>query len=139
MKNKALLGIYLLAALVIAVDLFFNVRDSMRFSMDDLPAGQELYAARSPDGAHTLTVYRVDNTLGIAVRADVRSGGSVRNIYWQTGLDDVDYSWLDNENVMINDVVINVEEGSYDCRRGYSIFSEGSLEGRELEQNSRKD
>lgn len=134
MKKKIFSFVYVLAAVVVAINTFFIVRDSLYFTMDDLPDGEEIYSVASPSGNQVLTVYSVKNSLGTAVRADVRSGGKVRNLYWQTGLSEVDSGWINETTVVINDVEINVKKGSYDCRRGYSIFSEGSIEGKDVEE-----
>lgn len=129
LKKWIISCVYFLAFAVTVVNMVFSVRDSIRFSMDNLPAGQEIHCEASPDGNRQLEIYKVDNMLGTAVRAQIKDKNGIRNIYWQTGVDDVDYRWIDDRTVAINDIMINSRAGSYDCRRGYSIFSEGSLEG----------
>lgn len=133
-KGRLLRLTYLLAFLVMAANLIFVIRDSMTFSLDKLPTGEKLYSIASPAGDKTLTVYCVNNSFGTAVRADVTSRDGVRNVYWQTGLDGVDSGWINNMVVDINGVELNVEAGAeYDCRLGYSIFREGSIEGQDVE------
>lgn len=134
MKKKLLSFVYILCALVVIINTFFTVRDSLYFTMDDLPEGKEIYSVASPSGNKILTVYSIENSIGTAVRASVKRGKNTRNLYWQTGLCEVDSGWLDENTVIINDVEINVKKGSYDCRRGYSILSEGALEGKDVEE-----
>ncbi|MBE6728322.1 MAG: hypothetical protein E7562_06730 [Ruminococcaceae bacterium] len=134
MKKKILSFVYILTAIVVAINTFFSVYDSLYFTMDDLPEGEEIYSVASPSGNQVLTVYSINNSLGTAVRAAVKNGKKVRNLYWQTGLSQVDSGWINEGTVVINDVRINVKNGSYDCRKGYSIFSEGALEGKDVEE-----
>lgn len=137
LKKWIISCVYILALAVTAVNMFFSVRESVKFSMDDLPTGQKIHCASSPDGKYQLEIYRVDNILGTAVRAQIQGRNGTRNIYWQTGIEDVDYEWTNRDTVTINDTGINAALGSYDCRRGYSIFSEGSLEGIDIENAGR--
>lgn len=133
MKRVILRLTYLLAFLIIIANLAFVVRDGLTFSMKKLPVGEKLYSVDSPAGNKTLTVYHINNSLGTAVRADVTGPEGVRNVYWQIGLDGVDSSWINNAVVNINGVELNVDAGAeYDCRLGYSIFREGSIEGEDV-------
>ena len=129
MKKKLIFSVYLLAFAVTVINTVFCVRDSVHVSMDNLPLGNESHSSYSPDGAQILKVYQIKNTIGTAVRAEIADKNGTRNIYWQTDISDVEYSWFNDRTVIINNIRINSVEGSYDCRRGYSIFSEGSLEG----------
>ena len=129
MKKKLIFSVYLLAFAVTVINTVFCVRDSVHFSMDNLPLGNEIHSSYSPDGSQILKVYQIKNTIGTAVRAEIADKNGTRNIYWQTDISDVEYSWFNDRTVIINNIRINSVEGSYDCRRGYSIFSEGSLEG----------
>lgn len=126
---------YTLTALITLFNVVCNVWDSFDFSIDELPTGTEAYAITSPTEKRTLTVYRFRNALGDAVRAEVcEADGKPHNVYWQTGLSSVDSVWVSDEVVRINDVTINVARGgTYDCRRGQSIFREGALEGENVE------
>ncbi len=129
MKKKIFMSFYILAALVACVNGFFAVRDTVSFDMKDLPKGVEIHSVASPNGNRVLNVYLVENALGTAIRGEVKNNGKTHNVYWQTGLSDVEYGWIDNDYLIINDVAIDAVKGSYDCRRGYSIFSEGSVVG----------
>lgn len=133
MKRVILRLTYLVAFLIITVNLVFVVRDGLSFSMKSLPVGEKLYSIDSPAGNKTLTVYHINNSLGTAIRVDVTGPEGVRNVYWQIGLDGVESSWLNNAVVNINGVELNVDAGAeYDCRLGYSIFREGSIEGEDV-------
>lgn len=129
--------VYLLTAAVIIFNLVYSVRDSLFFNLDDLPAGQKILAVNSPEGDKTLTLYLVENSLGTAIRAAVcdTPDGEPYNIYWQTGTDLTDAVWLADGVVQINNVMIDPQNGgTYDCRRGYSLFQEGSFEGEDSAQ-----
>lgn len=135
MKNKAIISVYILALAVALINSVFTVRDSVHFSMSLLPEGTEIYCSSSPNGSKMLKLYKINNSLGKAIRGEIVTKDSSRCIYWQTGIDDAEYSWRDEHTVIINGVPINAHKGAYDCRRGYSIFSEGSLE--EIEDSKR--
>lgn len=134
MKTYFFRALYTIAAVLMLVNMILSIRDSVNVSIDELPQGQKVYSVNSPDGLKTLNIYSVGNSLGNAVRGELYYGNETRNVYWQTGLDNVESMWLDDTSVSINGVVLNVVGGAdYDCRRGYSIFLEGSIEGDDVE------
>lgn len=133
LKKKVIVFIYIFALLVTLFNAVFSVFDSLHFSLDIIPEGTELYCIPSPDGTQQLKIYKINNSLGTAVRGEINNKDGKRNIYWQTGIDDAECRWSNEHTVIINDIAINSVLGSYDCRRGYSIFIEGSLEKIDLE------
>lgn len=121
---------YLLAAVVVILNLVITIRESAFFNIEELPAGRLLYSCESPQGKRTLNVYRVENALGTAIRGEVvKQDGERQNVFWQTNLENVEVSWLDDSTVVIDSLILNVAKGgSYDCRRGTSLFQEGAVE-----------
>lgn len=121
---------YLLAAVVVILNLVITIRESAFFNIQELPAGRLMYSCESPQGERTLNVYRVENALGTAIRGEVvKQDGERQNVFWQTNLENVEVSWLDDSTVVIDSLILNVAKGgSYDCRRGTSLFQEGAVE-----------
>lgn len=121
---------YLLAAVVVILNLVITIRESAFFNIEELPSGRLLYSCESPQGKRTLNVYRVENALGTAIRGEVvKQDGERQNVFWQTNLENVEVSWLDDSTVVIDSLILNVAKGgSYDCRRGTSLFQEGAVE-----------
>ena len=129
--NKNILKIfYILACVLIMVNLFFTIWDTFAFDLSDLPTGSKVSTTSSPNGDKLVTVYLVENNAGCGIRVQVKKNKKVENIYWQTGIDYASVKWVSNSVININDVSINIDKGgSYDCRKGYSIFNPGSIEG----------
>ena len=134
MKVRFLKIIYIITAFVFVVNSVFVVLDTVSYSMEVLPEGDKIYSTSSPSENKTLNVYLINNSFGNAVRAEIESEGEKRNVFWQTGISGVNSVWLNDMVVEINGIELNVEAGAdYDCRRGYSIFSKGSIEGENVE------
>lgn len=129
MKNIGFKILYLIAAIIIFTDVGFAVKGSLFSDITDLPTGTLQNTFSSPSEEKVMNVYVVKNNLGNAIRVEIMDEGNSHNIFWQTGIDTIDAVWLDNETVMINQIPLNVNDTfGYDCRRGYSLFDEGSLE-----------
>ncbi|HCH28295.1 MAG TPA: hypothetical protein DEW35_02185 [Ruminococcaceae bacterium] len=134
MKKKIfLLSVYFLAFSVTAVNLFYSLKGSLFSDISDLPKGELTATTRSPDGVYKIDTYTIDTCVGKGVRCELTEDGKSRNVFWQTGIDDVEVFWQDNSRIVsINGVELDVIDGGYyDCRRGTSLFQEGSLEGDE--------
>ena len=113
------------------VNIFFFVKDSFFSKMSDLPTGKLIATLDSSNGVGTLSMYRVENSLGSAIRVQYNdsAGKKHTNVFWQTDIDIADMEWVNDENIMVNNIMINVAKGGYyDCRRGMSIMTEGSIE-----------
>ena len=132
MKKTAAFKIFYIAALFMTlVNIFFFVKDSFFFKMSDLPTGKLIATLDSSNGVGTLSMYRVENSLGSAIRVQYNdsAGKEHTNVFWQTDIDIADMEWVNDENIMVNNIMINVAKGGYyDCRRGMSIMTEGSIE-----------
>lgn len=132
MKKTAAFKIFYIAALFITlVNVFFFVKDAFFFKMSDLPNGKFAASLDSPNGVGKVSMYRVENSLGSAIRVQYNStdGKKHTNIFWQTDIDNADMEWINDENIKVNNIMINVAKGGYyDCRRGVSIMTEGSIE-----------
>ena len=119
----------MVTALIIAVDIGVAVKGSLFTDIADLPTGTLRTASVSPSGEKTMNIYVVENNLGVAVRGEIEQNNKKHNIFWQTGIDDVEAVWLNEDTVVINEIPLNSDDTfGYDCRRGYSLFDEGSLE-----------
>lgn len=129
MKNVGFKILYVVTALIIAVDIGFAVKGSLFTDIADLPTGTLRTASVSPSGEKTMNIYIVENNLGVAVRGEIEQNNKKHNIFWQTGIDEVEAVWLNEDTVVINEIPLNSDDTfGYDCRRGYSLFDEGSLE-----------
>lgn len=125
--------LYLFTALIVIVNLVFAVKNGIFFDINELPEGEMLGSVESPNGDKTLNIYLVDNKLGVAVRGEIDDGKRVYNVFWQTDTDNVDYSWLDNNVVTINQLNLDIRNSTYDSRRGTSLFQDGAVEGKAAE------
>ena len=129
MKNIGFKILYVITVLIIAVDIGFAVKGSLFTDIADLPMGTLQTSTVSPSGEKTMNIYVVENNLGVAVRGEIVQNDTKHNIFWQTGIDEVEAVWLNNDTVVINEIPLNADDTfGYDCRRGYSLFDEGSLE-----------
>lgn len=126
--------LYIVTVLVMIINVAFELHSSLFFDISDLPKGTLSSSVTSPDGKAVVNIYTLKNTIGSAVRGEAvtENNGkvSVRNIFWQTDLENADIKWANSHTAIINGVYINLYKGdTYDCRRGTSLFQEGALEG----------
>lgn len=129
MKNIGFKIIYVITALVIIVELIFAVKGDIFTDISKLPKGELQYSCNSPTGEKTMNIYIVKNNIGVGIRGEIVSKGEPHNIFWQTGIDNVDAVWISDDTVMINEIPLNADDTfGYDCRRGYSLFDDGALE-----------
>ena len=129
MKNIGFKILYVVAVLVIMVNVVFAVYGSLFTDIAELPTGELISSYNSPSGEKLMNVYLVKNNLGCAIRCEIEKADKKYNIFWQTGIDSVEVAWLNNDEIAINDIPLNANDTfGYDCRRGYSLFDEGSLE-----------
>ncbi len=120
---------YGIVAFVVIFNTVISVKNSLFFDIDELPKGKILYSYASPKNDRTLNIYLVKNALGEAIRGEVVIDGDADNVFWQTDLGDVDAGWIDNNSISIDGLALNVSKGgSYDCRRGNSLFQDGAVE-----------
>lgn len=129
MKNKILFLIYYITVFaVIFANCFYMLKSTLFFDISDLPEGRYCYSLESPDKQIILNVYEVKNNICSSVRIESVEYKQKRNVYWQTNTESVELIWLNNDEIVVNNMIINVAKGgTYDCRQGTAIFMEGSL------------
>ena len=129
MKNPGFRLLYLITALIIIANTAVGVKNELFTDIDRLPEGTLAFSVENPTGSRKMNVYVVSNNLGDAVRGEIVDQNESYNIFWQTGIDNVEVYWADEKNVVINNIPLDASDKfGYDCRRGTSLFDEGSLE-----------
>ncbi len=125
--KTALRIFYAVTAIVVIFNTVFLIKDGIYFDINKLPAGTLAGSTVSPDGSKTLNVYEIDNSVGCAVRGEIVENGKAKNVYWQTDIEGVSFYFSDDNAVTIGSVSLDLKKGDvYDCRRGVSLFQEGS-------------
>ena len=128
MKNLGFRLLYLITALVVLANTVVSVKNELFTDINHLPEGTLAFSVENPSGSRTMNVYVISNNLGNAVRGEIVDEKESYNIFWQTGIDSVDVHWADDKNVVINNIPLDASDKfGYDCRRGTSLFDEGSL------------
>ncbi len=129
MKNIGFKLLYFITAIVIIINLTFSVKSSLFSDISDLPIGTLKESVGSPSGEKQMNIYIVDNPMGVAIRGEITQNGKSHNIFWQTDINEVEAVWVNDDIVLINEIPLDADDTfGYDCRRGYSLFDEGSLE-----------
>lgn len=129
MKKAGFKILYVLTAIVVIINTAIGVKKSLFTDIADLPKGELSYSVTAPSGEKTMNIYVVKNNVGSGVRGEIVKDNTCYNIFWQTGIDTVDATWANEDYVVINDIPIEADSTfGYDCRRGISLFDEGSLE-----------
>ena len=129
MKNLGFKILYAVTAIVVVAELCFAVKGSLFTDISKLPTGTPVSSSTSPSGEKTMNIYLVKNNLGVAIRGEIETNNTKHNIFWQTGIDEVEAVWLNDDTVVINEIPLNADDTfGYDCRRGYSLFDDGALE-----------
>ncbi len=127
-KGIAFYLFYLVALIVILVNSFFLFKDNYFINIESVPAGEFQYNDFSPDKETELNVYYIKMPMGNSVRITETRAEKTRNIFWQTGIDNVKIKWKNNSTVIINGIDLNLSDGEYfDCRSIGSIFSDGLM------------
>ncbi|MBQ9977862.1 MAG: hypothetical protein IJP21_04655 [Clostridia bacterium] len=123
-KNKILITVYVLTIIVTLFNLVGFIKDSAFYSTNSLPQGEFLYASMSPDGNKTVRIFKVENSIGKAIRGELvilndDGTDTVRNIYWSVGEDNAMTGWQTEDIVTINDINIDTtdEDYAFDSRR----------------------
>ncbi|MBR6501826.1 MAG: hypothetical protein IKT42_00115 [Clostridia bacterium] len=129
MRNVGFKILYLVTVLVMVVELGFTVKNSIFTNIADVPTGTFVESYPCDSCEKKMNVYLVKNNLGTAIRGEIESNGQKHNIFWQTGIESVDVVWINEDTILINEIPLDVNDTfGYDCRRGYSLFDDGSLE-----------
>ena len=137
MKKRAFfLSVYILAFLIAVVNIFFTVKNYLIVDINELPTGTLISEASSPSGEKTVKIYRVENSLGTAIRGELVLNGKAQNIFWQTDITDISVHFTNNDTVYFNNVpIIANGKYSYDCRKGTALFTGGALEDELINDN----
>lgn len=131
MKNFGFKLVYFLTAIVMLVELGLATKESLFTDISQLPTGSLMYEYQNASGEKTLNLYFATNDIETAIRGEIKTKTETYNIFWQTGIgvDEVEAWWLNEDTIVINNIKIDANDKfGYDCRRGYSLFDEGSLE-----------
>ena len=138
---KKILSVLVIASFLVSlINMCLFIGDSFFYNLKDLPTGEFLYSSMSPSGDKTLKLYKVDSTLGKAVRGEILTidgeGNTVQeNVYWNVGADTAVSGWLDDDNVSIDGHVINTKTKKFfDCRNELDIHNE-ALEEKQRNNN----
>ena len=88
--------------------------------MKDLPEGDFIKSADSPDGTYRVNAYLCNGgaTVDYSVRGELETTatGEKRNIYWCYHKHDAEIEWVDNQTVIINGIELDVTKDHYDWR-----------------------
>ena len=131
MKNFAFKLVYILTALVMIVELSLATKESLFTDISQLPTGTLVQEHPNQSGDKHLNIYFATNNIESAIRGEIKTDSETYNIFWQTGIgvDEVEAEWLGDDIIVINNIKIDANDKfGYDCRRGYSLFDDGSLE-----------
>lgn len=141
MKKKVFFTvIYVLAFLTAVINTVFTVKESLFADINDLPVGRLIESVQSPDEDMTLNVYFVENSLGTGIRGEIVRGDSKENVFWQTGIEEVECGWHNDKIVVIDHLYLDVARGdTFDCRRDVSILQNHGLAGDEKESQTNTD
>ncbi|MBR6573164.1 MAG: hypothetical protein IKK77_05570 [Clostridia bacterium] len=123
-KSKLLITVYVLAIIVTLFNIVGFIKDSAFYNTKTLPQGEFLYASMSPDGNKTVRIFKVENSIGKAIRGELvilNNDGTdqIRNIYWCVGEDNAMTGWQTGDIVTINNINIDTTDEDYvfDSRR----------------------
>lgn len=107
MKKKIIYAVLLFILILLLIFKYIN--DNLLF----LPKGEYLYTVSSPNKINKVNVYLVD---GGSISADairIELDSNKKNIYWNYPCNEVTVVWIDDSNILINDVRLNVYNDKY--------------------------
>lgn len=113
------------------VELGLATNKSLFTDISQLPVGTLVHEYPNESGNKSLNIYFATNDIETAIRGEIKTDEETYNIFWQTGItvDEVEAQWLGDDTIVINNIKIDANDKfGYDCRRGLSLFDEGSLE-----------
>ena len=123
MRNNRIFKVIFISLLIITS--VFNcvgcIVDGFFYGMDDLPVGEYVFSSSSPDGKYTFNTYVVENCLGSAVRGELITHNSdkdiKKNIYWSTEFSSTYVVWENASLININGTRLDLSIGhTYDSR-----------------------
>ncbi len=119
---------YFIALIVVVVNCVYIIKTNYFINIDNVPDGVYQYNNFSPKKTTELKVYYVDLTVGESIRVTATNNNETKNIYWQTGIEDVKIKWKNESEVVINNISLDLSENeTFDCRSIRSIFNDGIM------------
>ncbi len=121
MKAKKI--IFSLVALLTALTFIANIAlfayDNFFYNINQLPVGEHLVSASSKDGRFTINMYKVENSMGVALRGELFDDKTktLKNVYWENHADTAVVFWLNEKMVSINENVVDITVDTFDSRR----------------------
>ncbi len=117
-KKRLFTTIYVSAIVVSLLNLIGFVKDSFFYNLKALPQGEFIYASMSPDGNKTVRIFKIENSMGKAIRGELvilNEDGTedIRNIYWCVGEESAMTGWQSEDVVKINNIDIDTTDSDY--------------------------
>ena len=111
--KKHKIGAIILVLVIVIISFMYYFSTSINY----LPKGNYLYSVESPNKEFKLNAYIVNggSLSGDAIRVELENSinNNTKNIYWKYPISNVDINWLDNSNVIINDIKLNIHTDIY--------------------------
>ena len=119
---------YLLALIVVVANGIYIIKTNYFINIESVPDGEYQYNDFSPKKTTELKVYYVDLAVGESVRVTATNNNETKNIFWQTGIEDVKIKWKNDSEVIINNISLDLSKNeTFDCRSIRSIFNDGIM------------
>ena len=119
---------YLLALIVVVANGIYIIKTNYFINIESVPDGEYQYNDFSPKKTTELEVYYVDLAVGESVRVTATNNNETKNIFWQTGIEDVKIKWKNDSEVIINNISLDLSKNeTFDCRSIRSIFNDGIM------------
>ncbi len=118
---KSILALTLAVLLMLSFAGCGKEKEEPKTSIAEITGQEVLSDSTSPDGKYTVTAYyNSDNEDGsdYAVLCVIKNNnsGEERNIYYNTEGANANIQWSNDKTVVINGIVIDAENGSFDSR-----------------------
>lgn len=119
---------YLLALIVVVANGIYIIKTNYFINIESVPDGEYQYNDFSPKKTTELKVYYVDLAVGESIRVTATNNNVTKNIFWQTGIEDVKIKWKNDSEVIINNISLDLsKDETFDCRSIRSIFNDGIM------------
>lgn len=127
-KSVFLFSFYCLAFLVIIANAVYLILDNVYIDISDVPKGEYQTSFTSTDGEAVLKIYKVETSIGNAVRVTKTENNVTKNIFWQANASNANVYWAGKDIVIINGIVLELsKDETYDSRSMRSIFNDGLM------------
>lgn len=119
---------YLFALIVVVANGIYIIKTNYFINIESVPDGEYQYNDFSPKKTTELKVYYVDLAVGESIRVTATNNNVTKNIFWQTGIEDVKIKWKNDSEVIINNISLDLsKDETFDCRSIRSIFNDGIM------------